>query len=101
MASVVSMKRVGPPRYARKELLPWVRQKYQVTKDPTKTVIAGSSYGGLAATCAGMWYPEYFGNILSQSASYWWKPDGDSEYECLSACTSIKLALSVRSTESE
>jgi enterochelin esterase-like enzyme len=64
-----------------KELLLRVRERYQVTSDPAKTVIAGSSYGGLAATCAAMWYPGNFGNLLSQSASYWWKPEGGSEYE--------------------
>jgi enterochelin esterase family protein len=52
-----------------------------VTADPAQTVIAGSSYGGLAATCTAMWYPGNFGNFLSQSASYWWKPEDDSEYE--------------------
>jgi enterochelin esterase-like enzyme len=64
-----------------KELLTWIREKYSVTTDPMKTVIAGSSYGGLAATCAGMWYPGSFGNVLSQSASYWWKPEEEAEYE--------------------
>jgi enterochelin esterase-like enzyme len=64
-----------------KELLPWIREKYQVTNDPTKTVIAGSSLGGLAAACAGIQYPETFGKILSQSGSFYWRPDGDSEYE--------------------
>lgn len=64
-----------------KELLPWAREKYHVTDDPGSTVIAGSSYGGLAATCSAMWYPENFGNVLSQSASYYWKPDSETEYE--------------------
>jgi enterochelin esterase family protein len=63
------------------ELLPWVRERYRVTADPGRTVLAGSSYGGLAATCAAMWYPGSFGNFLSQSASYWWKPEGEAEYE--------------------
>ena len=64
-----------------KELLPWMRERYRVTDDPGRTVVAGSSYGGLAATCAAMWYPENFGNFLSQSASYWWKPESETEYE--------------------
>jgi len=77
------------------ELLPWIRERYQVTIDPTETVIAGSSYGGLAATCAAMWYPGNFGNFLSQSASYWWKPEGDAEYEWVKRrfSTSPKLPL--------
>jgi enterochelin esterase family protein len=79
-----------------KELLPWVRGKYLVTADPTETVIAGSSYGGLAATCAAMWYPNVFGNFLSQSASYWWKPEDDSEYEWVKRQFSISPKLPLR-----
>jgi enterochelin esterase-like enzyme len=79
-----------------KELLLWVREKYQVTSDPTKTVIAGSSYGGLAATCGAMWYPEKFGNFLSQSASYWWKPEGGSEYEWVKQQFSASPKLPLR-----
>src|SRR5262249_54574787 len=66
-----------------KEVVPWMRQKYHVTSDPSQTVVAGSSYGGLAATYAGLRHPEVFGNVLSQSGSFWWKPDGDPEHEWL------------------
>jgi enterochelin esterase family protein len=79
-----------------KELLHWLREKYRVTADPAKTVIAGSSYGGLAATCAAMWYPENFGNFLSQSASYWWKPESDSEYEWVKRQFSASPKLPLR-----
>ncbi len=79
-----------------KELLPWMRDKFQATADPTKTVVAGSSYGGLAATCAAMWYPERFGSFLSQSASYWWKPEPDAEYEWVKRQFSGKPKLPVR-----
>lgn len=79
-----------------KELLPWVRERYQATADPAKTVIAGSSYGGLAATCAAMWYPGNFGNFLSQSASYWWKPEDDSEYEWVKRRFSASPKLPLR-----
>ncbi|HKQ50912.1 MAG TPA: enterochelin esterase [Pyrinomonadaceae bacterium] len=79
-----------------KELLPWVRERYGVTTDPRGTVIAGSSYGGLAATCAAMWYPGDFGNFLSQSASYWWKPETDSEYEWVRRQFSVDPKLPLR-----
>jgi enterochelin esterase family protein len=79
-----------------KELLHWLREKYRVTADPAKTVIAGSSYGGLAATCAAMWYPENFGNFLAQSASYWWKPESDSEYEWVKRQFSASPKLPLR-----
>ncbi len=56
------------------ELVPWVRHFYNVTADPRRTVVGGSSFGGLAASCAGLRHPETFGNILSQSGAYWWTP---------------------------
>jgi predicted alpha/beta superfamily hydrolase len=55
-----------------KELVPWIRERWPVTNDPGRVVVAGSSYGGLAATFAAMTYPETFGNVLSQSGSFWW-----------------------------
>lgn len=58
-----------------KELVPWIRTHYNVTKDPADAVLAGSSLGGLAATYAGYKYPEVFGNVLCQSGSFWWAPD--------------------------
>jgi enterochelin esterase-like enzyme len=57
------------------ELIPWVRAHYTVTTDPRQTVVAGSSFGGIAATYAGLRHPEIFGNILCQSGSFWWAPD--------------------------
>jgi enterochelin esterase family protein len=48
-----------------------------VTRDPQRVTIGGSSYGGLAATCAAYRHPETFGNVLSQSGSYWWTPPPD------------------------
>jgi enterochelin esterase family protein len=56
------------------ELVPWVRRFYNVTADARQTVIGGSSFGALAASCAGLRYPGTFGNILSQSGAYWWTP---------------------------
>jgi enterochelin esterase family protein len=56
------------------ELVPWARRLYDVTMDPQEIVVGGSSYGGLAAAYAGLRHPEIFGNILSQSGSYWWTP---------------------------
>jgi enterochelin esterase-like enzyme len=66
-----------------KEAVPWVRENYHVTSDPSQTIVAGSSYGGLAATFAGLRHPEIFGNVISQSGSFWWKPEGDAEHEWL------------------
>jgi len=59
------------------ELIPWIRAHYTVTTDPRQTVVAGSSFGGIAATYAGLRHPEIFGNVLCQSGSFWWAPDHD------------------------
>ncbi len=56
------------------ELLSWAHGLYNFTRDPKQTIIGGSSFGGLAAACAGRYYPETFGNILSQSGSFMWVP---------------------------
>ena len=53
-----------------KELVPWIRAHYNITNDPGKTVVAGSSLGGLAAAYAGYKHPEIFTNVLCQSDVY-------------------------------
>jgi enterochelin esterase family protein len=58
-----------------KELVPWIHAHFNVTDDPGKTVVAGSSLGGLAAVYAGYKHPEVFANALCQSGSFWWAPD--------------------------
>ena len=56
------------------ELIPWLWRNYNVAREPQRVTIGGSSLGGLAATCAAYRHPETFGNVLSQSGSYWWIP---------------------------
>jgi len=60
------------------ELLPWAHHRYNFTSDPRHTVVAGSSAGGLAAACSGLWHPETFGNILAQSGAFHWTPPAGS-----------------------
>lgn len=78
------------------ELLPWARERFPVTSDPARTVVAGASFGGLASTCAAMWHPEVFGNVLSQSGSYWWKPENAAEEEYVLASFRKLKKLPVR-----
>jgi len=54
------------------ELLPEVRRREDFSDDPQRTVVAGQSYGGLAAMYAGLHWPQRFGRVLSQSGSFWW-----------------------------
>jgi enterochelin esterase family protein len=62
-------------RFLAAELLPWARSR-GVYADAARTVITGASYGGLAAAYAGLRHPELFGNVYSQSGSFWWAPEG-------------------------
>jgi len=62
------------------DLVPWVRAHYHATSDPRRSVISGISLGGLSAAYVGFRHPEVFGNVLSQSGSFWWGP-GDEEPE--------------------
>ena len=57
------------------ELIPWVRDNYSVTTKSEETVIGGISLGALAATYAALRNSNLFGNVLSQSASYWWQSE--------------------------
>lgn len=66
-----------------KEVIPWVRANYNVTTDPSQTVVSGVSFGGLAAAFVGFRHPEIFGNVICQSGSFWWKPDSENEPEWL------------------
>ena len=65
------------------EIVPWARANYHVTDRPEQTIIGGVSLGGLAAAFVGLKHPEVFGNVLSQSGSFSWKPDGEKEWEWL------------------
>lgn len=63
-------------RFLQSELMPWLAAQGLVA-DAANTVIAGSSYGGLAALHAGWRLPHHFGNVLSLSGSFWWGPTGE------------------------
>lgn len=57
------------------ELIPWLRESYSISNDPKDIIVAGQSYGGLAATWAGLKRPDAIGNVLCQSGSFWWWPE--------------------------
>jgi enterochelin esterase family protein len=65
------------------EIVPWARANYHATDRPDQTIIGGTSLGGLQAACVGLKHPDVFGNVLSQSGAFAWKPDGEKEYEWL------------------
>lgn len=59
-----------------KEVLPWVKQHWNVTSDPGKSIVGGLSMGGSAAAFVAMRRPDLFGNVLSQSGAF---ADGDGK----------------------
>lgn len=62
-----------------KELLPWIKEHYPITEDPSKTIISGSSLGGLFATCMAFKHSDIFGNVLSLSGAVYGSPKGEEE----------------------
>lgn len=67
--------------FLRQELIPWIRQNYHVTTDPKRTIVGGFSLSGVTAAVAALRYPDVFGNVLSQSGWFIWKPEDDTENE--------------------
>lgn len=60
--------------FVAEEIVPYVRERYNVSHKSEDSIIGGLSLGGLAATYLGLMKSEVFGNVLSQSGSFWWCP---------------------------
>lgn len=54
------------------DLLPRLRSDLAVTADPRSVLVAGTSYGGLAATHAALHAPDRIGGAVALSGSFWW-----------------------------
>ena len=52
-------------------LVPWIRQRYQVTNDPRRVATLGSSAGGLAAAFIALRRPDVVKNGVSLSGAFW------------------------------
>lgn len=59
------------------ELVPFVMQETDISTSANRTVISGSSYGGLAAAFVAYRHPDIFGNVLPLSGSFWYKNGQD------------------------
>ncbi|HDR2161599.1 TPA: enterochelin esterase [Enterobacter cancerogenus] len=66
-------------RAVQDELLPLVQATAPFSDRADRTVVAGQSFGGLAALYAGLNWPQRFGCVLSQSGSYWWPHRGGQQ----------------------
>ena len=82
-AAADSRNRELPPnpafsRMLAQELRPFVEARTGLAQQPRRTVVAGSSYGGLAAAHAALQEPQVFGNVIALSGSFWWQGKGDN-----------------------
>jgi len=67
------------------EFKPWLCHEHGICPNANNTILSGSSFGGLASLFIAFQYPTLFGNVLSQSGSFWWSPqkalDPDSPHK--------------------
>lgn len=62
-------------KFLGEELTNYIKSMYNISNDPSKNTISGYSLGGLEASYAALCYPRVFGNVISQSGSYWYNKD--------------------------
>lgn len=60
------------------ELLPVIEDRYPVTADPDRRVLAGHSLGAVAALHLAACRPGLFGSVIAGSAALWW-PGGNGQ----------------------
>ncbi|KZK97972.1 Enterochelin esterase [Pseudovibrio sp. Ad5] len=66
--------------FVAEELLPFAQAELGISATPERTILAGSSFGGLASSTISLRYPQHFGNVLSMSGSYWYSEENDENY---------------------
>lgn len=59
------------PEFLIKEVMPFVSRRYRVARGPERTVLGGSSLGGLIALYVAVSAPGLFGGVLLESPSLW------------------------------
>jgi enterochelin esterase family protein len=83
-------------RFVTRELLPWAYRRWDLSADPRRRVVAGSSLGGLAAAYLGLVAPDLFGGVIAQSGSFWWPASPTAEPQWLIRAYAERPALPVR-----
>jgi enterochelin esterase family protein len=61
------------------DIMPWIRDNFNISDTAEDIIIGGFSLGGLFAAFMGLQYPNIFGNVLSQSGSFYWSPNAPEE----------------------
>jgi len=80
------------------EVVPWVRKNYNVTHEAQRTIVTGSSAGGLGSAYVAYKRPDLFGNVLAQSGAFWRgnEASNDAPYEWLTAQYKASARLPVK-----
>jgi enterochelin esterase-like enzyme len=60
------------------ELLPRLRDRYPLSRDPGDAAVCGASFGGLCAGWTALHHSDTFGNAIIQSPSCWYHPELDA-----------------------
>lgn len=68
-------------RFLADELVPWLRRTYGVSTRPSDVIISGTSRRGVIATLAATARPDVFGNVLSMSGGFSYRPTPAAEFE--------------------
>jgi len=86
------------PEFLARQLVPWLRKGWNVTRDPHRVIVTGSSAGGLGAAYVAFVRPDLFGNVWSQSGAFWRGAEASNEppYEWLTAQVMKSPARDVR-----
>jgi enterochelin esterase family protein len=85
--------------FVAEELLPWAHGRLSIEGDPARTVVAGSSLGGLAAAFCGLRRPDLFGLVLSQSGAYQFADFGAPRLFAVEERVPLRFYLDVGSFE--
>jgi len=64
-------------QFFQKEFLPWLDQ--HIERDVSKTVLLGSSLGGLSSAYIALENPTQISHVVPLSGSFWWKKDKSDE----------------------
>jgi enterochelin esterase-like enzyme len=78
------------------EVLPWIHQHWNMTRDPRRSIVGGLSMGGSAAAFVAMRRPDLFGNVLSQSGAFADGNGKDVKWEWLASQYEASPKLSIR-----
>lgn len=95
------------PRFVGNDLLPWVRARWRVTRDPAQVIVTGTSAGGLAAVHLALHRPDLAGLVFAQSPAAWRPAEGANvpPWEFLASRVpllpkgNVRVVLDVGSTE--